>query len=269
MKSIIKKILLNISFALSGLYNPNNIKFIYYHDVVLKNGFSFDSINVDKFRYQMNYILENGYETLSFDDLDGINKLNTMVNGKKILITFDDGYRSTYDIVFPIMERLNLKFNIFLEVGAINKKNYLTWNMINEMKSSGLVGIGAHTYSHIDSRYINKLNMDKEIFKVNKEIFMKTGLIVKDYCFPFGTYDKNIIKFLDEINVYKRLYTSDGRPALKKNNVILYGRVGIENEDTNKTFISKLEGKYNLYYFMSRYLKNMMKGARDEVIRRN
>ena len=53
---------------------------------------------------------------------------------------------SNYTRVFSIMKELNLKFNIFLEVGAIgNKKNYLTWDFINEMVESGLVGLGAHT----------------------------------------------------------------------------------------------------------------------------
>ena len=46
------------------------------------------------------------------------------------------------------MKRLGLKFNV-LEVGAIDKNsNYLTWDMINMMKS-GLVDFGAHTYNHV------------------------------------------------------------------------------------------------------------------------
>lgn len=270
MKLIIKNYLRKISLFVSRFIKITDSRFIYYHDVILGEGSTFDAININKFREQMIYIKNNNYKTLSFRDLDKMqnkSNFNYINKDKAIGITFDDGYRNNYEIVFPIMRELNLKFNIFLEVKAIGKENYLTWDMVNEMKNSGLVCFGAHTYSHKDARFINNNDFEKEINYANKIIFYNTQLEVNDFCFPYGAYNTRIVTSLDESKLYKRLYTSDGRRILEKKNLIIIGRVGIENEDSKNVFSSKLEGRYNLYYFSSRFLKNLIRGNKNEIIR--
>lgn len=239
----------NISSMLSFIYKNEDISFIYYHDVVEDNGFRYQKIEISTFIEQMNYIYKNGFKTLLFRDLNNEHESKD----KKVLISFDDGYRSNYEVVFPIMKRLGLKFNVFLEVGAIDKNsNYLTWDMINMMKESGLVDFGAHTYNHVYLTEIKSNNMEVEIFKANEEISKNVGIIAEDFCFPYGAYNKNIINYLDRLNVYKRLYTSDGRRKIAKNNATIYGRIGIENSDSLEIFEKKLQGKYNFYYQVSR-----------------
>ncbi len=261
MKSILKKVLKKL-FVTSGIFLANKgIKFIYYHDIVLSNGYSYQKINVNKFKSHMEYLVNNGYKTLTFDELDNDEIYTYKNKEKKVVIMFDDGWLSNYNIVFPIMKKLNLKFNIFLEVGAINKKdNYLTWDMIREMKDSGLVGFGAHTFNHIDARLIDESNVDVEIYKSNNIIFTETGINVKDFCFPYGYYDKRILNYLKKLDVYKRIYTSDGRKVTKYGNLYIIGRIGIENEDTLKEFKYKLEGRYNNFYYFIHSIKRLLGG---------
>lgn len=270
MKEIIKKILMKIFYFLSFFRKNKDIKFIYYHDVVPKDGYSYQKIEVNKFKNQMRYLVKNEYKTLTFDELDKDEICSSKNKEKMVLITFDDGWLSNYETVFPIMKELNLKFNIFLEVGAIGEKeNYITWDMISEMADSGLVGFGAHTFNHIDARLINQFNVDTEIIESNKIILNKTGLNIKDFCFPYGYYDNKVIDYLDELNVYKRIYTSDGRKLSKKNNIDIIGRVGIENEDTEKNFVSKLEGRYNSYYYVVDRLKGFMGVCKNGIFKRS
>lgn len=246
MKKNIKKIILKI-FKLFGYFSKNDeLKLIYYHDVVSQDGHSYMKITTEKFYSQMKYLKDNRYITLNYDDL---NKDEYNRKGKNVLLTFDDGWLSNYKIVYPLMKELDLKFNIFLEVGAIGKKeNYLTWDMVNEMKESNLVGFGAHTFNHIDARTIDESNFFQEIIKSNELIEEKANLIAKDFCFPYGYYNESIINYIEKLGVYDRLYTSDGISIITKNDIKVFGRVGIENEDSMKEFINKLEGRYNLYY---------------------
>ena len=264
MKKIIKRFVAKLTIFLSSFYKGNEFGSIYYHDVVLGEGESFNKININRFREQMKYIIENEYETQVFADLDKQDK----IIGKKVLITFDDGYVSNYDLVFPIMKEYNLKFNVFLEVSKIGyKDNYLNWDMIKVMNESGLVGFGAHTFNHVDSRYISERNYKEEIELVNMLIEKQIGLLVKDYCFPFGAYNDYIINYLSEKQVYKRLYTSDGSKNSNRNGTRVLGRVGIDNNDEIDIFIEKLQGKYNLYYKVIRTLKQLTKGANNEYHR--
>ena len=98
--------------------------------------------------------------------------------------------------------------------------------MAQEMLDSGLVGFGAHTFSHIDARKINEKNINLEIYRANEEIKDKLGIIVKDFCLPYGYYDNKTIMRLSRLKIYKRIYTSDGMKNIKLNNdVDIIGRV--------------------------------------------
>ena len=242
MKRIIKKLIIRLFYYLSFVfrYKQKDLKVIYYHDIVQNNGYSYQRLNIDNFREQMEYLKNNVYKTLLFDDLEKINYSN--VNGKYVLITFDDGWVSNYNLVFAIMKELDLKFNIFLEVGAIdNNFDYINWDMAKQMRISGLVGFGAHTFNHTDARMImDDEDVAKEITLPNKIINSRIGVNVNDFCFPFGYYDNNIIEKIVDLNVYKRLYTSDGmRVYALRDGIDLIGRVGIENDDSLQTFIAK------------------------------
>ncbi len=221
---------------------------------------SYMKINKEKFLRQMNYLKDNKYIALNFDDFSNGTHFE---EAKIVLITFDDGWLSNYEIVYPIMKKLNLKFNIFLEVGAIGvKENYLTWDMVNEMKESNLVGFGTHTFTHIDARTIDESNYYREIIMANKVMKEKTNLIARDFCFPYGHYNKKTVSYIEKKGVYDRLYTSDGISEIIRNNLRLYGRVGIENEDSMLDFINKLEGKYNNYFATISKIRKFVRGEK-------
>ena len=67
---------------------------------------------------------------------------------KPILITFDDGYRSNYDLVYPILREYGVKacISIIVLMPDLPTDNFCTWNQLREMTASGLVEIGSHSY---------------------------------------------------------------------------------------------------------------------------
>lgn len=239
-----------IFFARKG-----QIPIIYYHDIVIgENEYSFMKMNIAKFKSQMQYLKEDGYKALLFRETpENFVKERT---SKKIIITFDDGYISCYNIVFPIMKELNLKFNIFLVSGSIgNSENYLTWDMVKEMNESGLVDFGAHTFSHIKVNKINENNFYEEIILSNELIEKHILRKVDDFCFPYGYYDKRFTQKLCDKRIYKRLYTSDYKHATVINGCNYIGRAGISAQNTLEHFIKKISGLYNGMYYYSKIRK--------------
>lgn len=236
----------------------SKIPVIYYHDVVEKTGHSFIRIDINKFTEQMEYLSLNNYKTYLFNEIPS--KFEKSTKSKEIIITFDDGFISNYDIVFPLMKKLNLKFNIFLTTNFIGNKNYLTWQMIDEMFNSKLVGFGAHTHTHIDARDISEKNYNKEIFEVNNLICENIHSQINDFCFPYGYYNNQIITKLCNDEVYKRIYTSDKSPLKIINGCEIVGRLPINNDDDMDLFIKNIKGLYyGMYYYYD--LKNRMKNV--------
>jgi len=67
---------------------------------------------------------------------------------KPVLVTFDDGWRSNYELLFPILKEMNVKAAIALIVSRadLSDPEFLSWDMCREMTESGLVEIGSHSY---------------------------------------------------------------------------------------------------------------------------
>ena len=76
---------------------------------------------------------------------------------KPVMLTFDDGYYNNYLNAYPLLQKYGMKAVLSIIVGETdkysgldeNKESYshVTWDMVNEMRESGLVEIQNHTYN--------------------------------------------------------------------------------------------------------------------------
>ncbi|MBR5246897.1 MAG: polysaccharide deacetylase family protein [Clostridia bacterium] len=247
--NIIKRMIYNSMLPITGTLLKNKNKYInviYYHDIVKGNGGGAQYTNIDIFKIHMNYIVENGYNTYTFDELD--NGADISFQSKSVLITFDDGWLSNYKEIFEFMKEKNIKYNIYLAVSEIgNNPDYLTWDMVREMHESGLVGFGAHTYSHVSVQNIAEVNKEIEFDLANKKFYEELGYEPIDFCYPYGQYTKESNDYLVNDTIYKRIYTSDLMFSYEQSGKIIFGRSSINNDEPFKTFINKLKGNYNAF----------------------
>ena len=219
----------------------NQIPIIYYHSIVNEEGFSYQYVNYVLFKAQMDYLIKEKYSFLSFSDLKNDFKKGT--KDKVILIAFDDGFEDNYSLIFDYMRYHLIKYNVFLVTSFIDKIGYLSKSQIKEMYNSGIVDFGVHTHSHIDCvKSYDRL--EKEIEISNYHFSSLLGYKPMDFCFPFGSYSSDVVKLINEIGEYKRLYSSDYRKVVSLSNSCLTGRIGIRNEDSVRIFKHKVNGFY-------------------------
>lgn len=225
-------------------YKNKYINVIYYHDIVQGPGHSFMQTNIDIFKSHMQYLVDNHFETMRFDDLD--NKENFKYKKKRALIAFDDGWRSNYCEIFEYMKSLGLKYNIFLAVGLIGENpDYLTWDMVKEMHESGLCGFGTHTFNHVDFSH-GATGYRTEIEKADAILEQHTGIIARDFCYPYGKYSEASNVLLLSQSNYKRIYTSDLLYSYPRSDKFIMGRCGISNDESFNVFKGKVKGYYNI-----------------------
>lgn len=110
---------------------------------------------------QFSWLRDHGYQPVSMDEIITAREGGKPLPDKAILLTFDDGYRSVYTRVFPLLKLFNYPAVIALvgqwmdvapgEMVAygdeeLPRERFLMWNEVKEMVDSGLVEIASHSY---------------------------------------------------------------------------------------------------------------------------
>lgn len=245
----IKKVAYNYLIPFVGRLNVGKNKFvnvIYYHDIVKGEGQSFMQTNIEVFKKQIQYIADNGYKTLRFDELD--DKDNLKFEKKKVVIAFDDGWLSNYTEIFEFMKSLGIKYNIYLTIGEIGKNpDYLTWDLVRQMHDSGWVGFGVHTFTHPHVADMKDIDPQLEFVQANEVFQKELGYEPLDFCYPYGDCSKKAHEYLTTQTNYQRIYTSTMMYSYEQNGRIIFGRNGISNDETFGVFRAKLNGYFNVW----------------------
>ena len=158
MQSLWKRILallltLAVLFSLAGCqssgnadnpYDGQKLPVLMYHHVVEDGQECNDmTITASRLREDLQWLQDNGYTTVLPRELAAGEPLPE----KPVLITFDDGYRSNYNLAFPIFQEFEAKVVISVMVYMQDHaaSDFVTWAMCREMIDSGLIEIGSHT----------------------------------------------------------------------------------------------------------------------------
>lgn len=108
-----------------------------------------------QFINDMEYIKKSDYEVISFYDLLEMQKGRRNLNSNAVIITFDDGAKTQYDIAFPILKEYGFKATFFVITDIVGQGGYMNWENLREManfnyKDGGknLFDIESHTHTH-------------------------------------------------------------------------------------------------------------------------
>lgn len=135
------------------------VPILMYHNLTAQEDdpeISRDTMWVGQFQRQMELLQENGFHAISLSQLFALAERGQPLPEKPVLLTFDDGYRSVYELAFPILKELEMPavvFPIGISVGKDTYKDteipitpHFTWEQAVEMANSGLISLQSHTY---------------------------------------------------------------------------------------------------------------------------
>ena len=105
------------------------------------------------FERQLQYLHDNGFTIVPLRDLTAFLAGQGELPPKAVVITIDDGYRSTYEIAYPLLKRFNAPATVFVYSDFLGAPDALSTAQIREMAQSGLVEIQSHTKTHADLRW--------------------------------------------------------------------------------------------------------------------
>ena len=133
---------------------------MYHHLVESGTDLNAWTLTVDRFREDMQWLKDNGYNTVLPRELAAGEELPE----NPVLITFDDGYASNYHLALPILEELECKAVIALITQRVDSGNpeFLSWEQCKALHDSGLVELGSHTHDSHSGEKPGILRRDNE-----------------------------------------------------------------------------------------------------------
>ena len=207
---------------------------------------NFNYINTpDSFEENIKTFLENGYTIISMKELALADNGKIELPSKPMVITFDDGYYSNYEYIYPILKQYSVKASIFIVTDNIGQEmdgiKYLGWEECLEMQNSGLIEIGSHSKKHVfyDKRPVRELRDDvKASYEQIENHLGKQDL--KIFAYPYGAYTSETVKILKNNGVDVQVYDI-GINHFKDFNKNAIKRINIPCEMTGKEIIEEIE----------------------------
>lgn len=194
-----------------------------YHHVV-EDGVECNNwtIPVSRLKEDLQWISDNGYTTVLPREIIE----NGSLPSKAVLITFDDGYTSNYELAYPLLQEYQAKAVISIVTDYIEQDTsfFLNWDMCREMESSGLVEIGSHTHNLHESSIIRLNNETQEEYeaRVLPDIQKSIDLINQNlghppvfFAYPHGKTESWASDFLAE-HFHMSVTTTFGPAKLSK-----------------------------------------------------
>lgn len=223
-----------------------------YHRLVDKVRYPGTEITPAVFEAQMKMLKDRGITVIGMQDLLAWKRGEKNIPPRCAVITFDDGWKSQYEVAWPILKKLGYTFTMFLYTegiagGSLGGGQAITWEMLADMRDNG-IDIEAHSATHQDLREghtVMVMEPDRKRTKkkltgaeyeqwVQSEVvgcktLLEQRLGIKINCFavPFGNYNEHV-KELARNAGYEAMFTVYGQPITYTSPMDALGRYAIE-----------------------------------------
>src|SRR3954452_11494430 len=203
------------------------------------------------FEQQMQELKNKSISVIPMQDFLAWRRGEKAIPSKSAIITFDDGWKSQYDVAWPILKKFNYPVTLFIYTEGIRPGHFsggesMSWEMLAEMRDAG-VDIQGHTATHSDLRKPydkvakKKLSpeeyeqwLDKEINGSKQMIEQKLGVKVNCFAVPYGFHNDHIRDVVIKAG-YEAVFTVYGQPITMHTPLNSVGRYLME-ANKPKTF---------------------------------
>jgi peptidoglycan/xylan/chitin deacetylase (PgdA/CDA1 family) len=165
-----------------------------------------------KFAEQMKLLSDSGFTTILPAQLMEYLKYGVPVPDKSVMIHFDDADLSQYEVARPILDQYGFKACYFIMTVVLNKPGYMKKEHIKQLSDEGHV-IGSHTWDHMNVKKMEEKDWAIQVIKPSRQLSEITGKPVEYFAYPFGLWNEEVAKELDDHGFKAAFQLSDKRDS--------------------------------------------------------
>ena len=228
--------------------DPSSVPILLYHRL---GPVSSDEMTVTTpvFEAQLKLIQERGYKVIPLAALiAALGDSAVSLPERAVVLTADDGHRTVYSDMFPLIQRFKIPVTLFIYPSAISNADYaMTWAQLAEMKASGLVDIQSHTFWHPNFNVERKRLAPAAYEKFTQDQLVKSKAVLEQrlggkvdlLAWPFGIHDDQLEQWAQAAG-YVAAFTIERRPVTRSDKIMALPRFIVTNLDRTDRFASLL-----------------------------
>lgn len=209
------------------------------------------TLKTSVFIEQLEWLKTNGYSVIPLDTaMRYIKGEIKTIPPKAVVITVDDGHKSVYEQMAPIVIKYKIPVTLFIYPSAISNAKYaMTWDQLKELEGSKWFRVESHTYWHPNFKHEKKkltpaeydTFVDKQLGGAKKKLEEKMGHEVKYLAWVFGIYDDELLQKASSAG-YTNAFTIDRRNASAKEASMAQPRYMVVSQQDMNAFKNTVSG---------------------------
>jgi len=198
---------------------------------------------------QLHYLASAGYRSASFDEWRTAAEHYRPLPGRRVLLTFDDGYEDFAEHAHPLLRRYGFEATVFLvsdRVGGTNEwdRDYgetvglMDWETIRALDGDG-VEFGAHSATHPLMTALTLEEVVREASRCRTALLEQLGHGVRAFAYPFGDVDPAVARTVGACG-FEYAVTTAGHTPSATTPMLLLPRMNVSGRDSFEAFVRML-----------------------------
>lgn len=176
------------------------VPILMYHRVAENSAASPWAVSTTLFEQQMRALKDLNYHVVSLDEVIATLEGKTTLPSKSVAITFDDGFRDTYENASPVLTFFGFGATFFLVSRLIGETSLwmgreglptadlINWANARELLRYGFA-LGSHSRTHPSLKLLEDAAIFDEIDGSKRDLEHQLGVPIRYFAYPYGHLD--------------------------------------------------------------------------------
>jgi peptidoglycan/xylan/chitin deacetylase (PgdA/CDA1 family) len=209
------------------------------------------AVRPERLEEQLWLLAKRGYQARTF--LDTVAASDP---GKHLAVTFDDGYRSVFELAFPILRAAGMPGTVFVPTALMGIEKPMAWPGVDQWLDTSHAGelagmsweqleelvdagweIGSHTRVHSRLSELSDDALAEELSGSRQECEMRLGRPCRTLAYPYGSVDGRVVAAAEAAG-----YAAAASPLMRlpEPSRLHWPRMGIYLQDDLRRFRAKV-----------------------------
>ena len=236
----------------AGAAHTDSVPILMYHRIATDGppGLKRWRVAPELFDAQMNALHRAGYQTITLAEWAAAVVQRRPVQGKRVLLTFDDGYSDFLSEAVPVLRRYDFSATMFLVAERIGQSALwdaeygdcaplMSWEEIKSLQPIG-IEFGAHSCIHQKMTQMDSAELAEDTRRTRAILEEGLGVPVPTLAYPYGDQNESVRQVVREAGTVAAVTTEEGISKLGDDPIRL-PRLEVADGCTPEQLISLVE----------------------------